>query len=49
VAQVNAAVSDIAKASKETEVSANQTLQTAGQLAGLSRELTRLIQAPANA
>ena len=48
VAQVNAAVSDIAKASKETEVSANQTLQTAGQLAGLSRELTRLIQAPAN-
>jgi methyl-accepting chemotaxis protein len=49
VAQVNVAVSDIAKASKETEVSANQTLQTAGQLAGLSRELTRLIQAPANA
>jgi len=49
VAQVNAAVSDIAKASKETEVSANQTLQTAGQLAGLSRELTRLIQAPASA
>src|ERR1700730_10891385 len=49
VAQVNAAVSDIAKASRETEVSANQTLQTAGQLAGLSRELTRLIQAPANA
>jgi methyl-accepting chemotaxis protein len=49
VAQVNAAISDIAKASKETEVSANQTLQTAGQLAGLSRELTRLIQAPANA
>jgi methyl-accepting chemotaxis protein len=48
VAQVNTAVSDIAKASKETEVSANQTLQTAGQLAGLSRELTRLIQAPAN-
>jgi methyl-accepting chemotaxis protein len=49
VGQVNAAVSEIAKASKETEVSANQTLQTAGQLAGLSRELTRLIQAPANA
>jgi methyl-accepting chemotaxis protein len=49
VAQVNAAASDIAKASKETEVSANQTLQTAGQLAELSRELTRLIQAPANA
>jgi methyl-accepting chemotaxis protein len=49
VAQVNVAVSNVAQASKETEVSANQTLQTAGQLAGLSRELTRLIQAPANA
>jgi methyl-accepting chemotaxis protein len=48
VGQVNAAISDIAKASKENEVSANQTLQTAGQLAGLSRELTGLIQAPAN-
>jgi methyl-accepting chemotaxis protein len=49
VAQVNVAVSNVAQATKETEVSANQTLQTAGQLAGLSRELTRLIQAPANA
>jgi methyl-accepting chemotaxis protein len=49
VAQVNVAVSNVAQASKETEVSAKQTLQTAGQLAGLSRELTRLIQAPANA
>jgi methyl-accepting chemotaxis protein len=48
VAQVNAAVFEIAKASKETEVSANQTLQTAGQLTILSRELTRLIQAPSN-
>jgi methyl-accepting chemotaxis protein len=49
VEQVNLAVSNVAKASKETEVSSNQTLQTAGQLAGLSRELTRLIQATANA
>jgi methyl-accepting chemotaxis protein len=49
VEQVNVAVSNVAKASKETEVSSNQTLQTAGQLAGLSRELTRLIQASASA
>jgi methyl-accepting chemotaxis protein len=49
VEQVNVAVSNVAKATKETEVSSNQTLQTAGQLAGLSRELTRLIQAPASA
>jgi CHASE3 domain sensor protein len=49
VEQVNVAVSNVAKASKETEVSSNQTLQTAGQLAGLSRELTRLIQAPVGA
>jgi len=49
VEQVNIAVSNVAKAAKETEVSSGQTLQTAGQLAGLSRELTRLIQAPASA
>jgi CHASE3 domain sensor protein len=49
VEQVNVAVSNVAKASKESEVSSNQTLQTAGQLAGLSRELTRLIQAPVGA
>jgi len=44
VEQVNVAVSNVAKATKETEVSSTQTLQTAGQLAGLSHELTRLIQ-----
>lgn len=49
VEQVNVAVSNVAKAAKETEVSSSQTLQTAGQLAGLSRELTRLIQATASA
>src|SRR5260370_4496398 len=48
VEQVNIAVSDVAKAAKETEVSSGQTLQTAGQLAGLSRDLTRLIQATAS-
>jgi methyl-accepting chemotaxis protein len=49
VEQVNIAVSNVAKAAKETEVSSGQTLQTAGQLAGLSRELIRLIQATASA
>lgn len=49
VEQVNIAVSNVAKAAKETEVSSGQTLQTAGQLAGLSRELIRLIQASASA
>lgn len=49
VEQVNIAVSNVAKAAKETEVSSGQTLQTAGQLAGLSRELIRLIQSTASA
>jgi methyl-accepting chemotaxis protein len=49
VEQVNLAVSNVAKAARETEVSSGQTLQTAGQLAGLSRELSKLIQATANA
>jgi methyl-accepting chemotaxis protein len=49
VEQVNIAVSNVAKAAKETEVSSGQTLQTAGQLAGLSRDLIRLIQAQASA
>jgi methyl-accepting chemotaxis protein len=49
VEQVNIAVSNVAKAAKETEVSSGQTLQTAGQLAGLSRELTQLVQATASA
>jgi methyl-accepting chemotaxis protein len=49
VEQVNIAVSNVAKAAKETEVSSGQTLQTAGQLAGLSRELIRLIQATTSA
>ncbi|HMD30457.1 MAG TPA: CHASE3 domain-containing protein [Candidatus Acidoferrales bacterium] len=49
VEQVNLAVSNVAKAAQETEASTTQTLQTATQLSGLSRELTRLIQPTANA
>jgi methyl-accepting chemotaxis protein len=44
VEQVNIAISSVARAAKETEVSSNQTLQTAGRLAGLSRDLTQMIQ-----
>ncbi|HEY6331234.1 MAG TPA: methyl-accepting chemotaxis protein, partial [Blastocatellia bacterium] len=43
VAQVNLAIENMASSSKETEASLTQTLQTATQLAGLSRELTRMI------
>jgi methyl-accepting chemotaxis protein len=49
VEQVNAAVSNVAKVAKETEASSSQTLQTATQLSGLSRELIRLIQPTATA
>jgi len=49
VEQVNLAVSNVAKAAQETEASTTQTLQTATQLSGLSRELTRLIQPTASA
>jgi methyl-accepting chemotaxis protein len=42
--QVRVAVSDVAQTTHETEASTGQTLQTASQLAGLSRELLRLIQ-----
>jgi methyl-accepting chemotaxis protein len=48
VEQVNVAITNVAQATKETEASSNQTLQTARQLTGLSRELTRLIQADAS-
>lgn len=44
VEQVNLAISNVAQASKENETSSGQTLQTASQLTGLSRELARLIQ-----
>jgi len=49
VEQVNTAISYVAKATKETEAGLTQTLQTATQLTGLSRELTRLIQPRARA
>lgn len=49
VEQVNAAISSVAQATRETEASLTQTLQTATQLTGLSRELTRLIQPTASA
>ncbi len=49
VEQVNVAIANVAQATRETEASSGQTLQTATQLTGLSRELTRLIQPAASA
>jgi CHASE3 domain sensor protein len=49
VEQVNVAVSNVAQATKETESSSVQTLQTASQLATLSRDLTKLIRPQASA
>ncbi len=44
VEQVNVAAANVAQATKETEASSGQTLQTASQLATLSRDLLRVIQ-----
>jgi methyl-accepting chemotaxis protein len=44
VEQVNVAIANVAQATRETEASTGQTLQTASQLATLSRELLRLVQ-----
>jgi methyl-accepting chemotaxis protein len=44
VEQVNVAISNVAQATKETEASSNQTLQTAMQLADLSRDLVRIVR-----
>jgi methyl-accepting chemotaxis protein len=49
VEQVNEAVASVAQATKEAEVSSNETVKTALQLAGLSKDLTRLIKATASA
>jgi methyl-accepting chemotaxis protein len=49
VEQVNIAIANIAQASKETEASSTQTLQTASQLAGLSKDLLRLVRSQAAA
>jgi len=44
VEQVNLAIANVAQATKETEASSNQTLQTSAQLTNLSRDLARLIK-----
>jgi methyl-accepting chemotaxis protein len=44
VEQVNVAITNVAQASRETEASSGQTLQTASQLSTLSRELLRLVE-----
>jgi methyl-accepting chemotaxis protein len=44
VEQVNIAIANTAQAARETEASSGQTLQTASQLAVLSKELLRLVQ-----
>jgi CHASE3 domain sensor protein len=49
VEQVNVAIANIAQASRETEASTGQTQQTASQLAGLSRDLLRVIRPEAAA
>jgi CHASE3 domain sensor protein len=49
VEQVNAAIASVAQATRETESSSSQTLQTASQLATLSLELLKVVQARANA
>ena len=49
VEQVNVAIANMAQAARETEASSGQTLQTASQLAVLSKELLRLVQPQATA
>src|SRR5258706_3839602 len=44
VEQVNVAIANVAQTTRETEASSSQTLQTASQLSGLSRELLRVIR-----
>ncbi|NUP13217.1 MAG: methyl-accepting chemotaxis protein [Polyangiaceae bacterium] len=48
VEQVDVAITNVAQATKETEASTGQTLQTASQLTGLSRELLRLVKPQTN-
>ncbi len=43
VEQVNVAMSNVAQAAREAEASSGQTLQTAAQLADMSRSLARLV------
>jgi methyl-accepting chemotaxis protein len=49
VEQVTVAISNVAQATKETETSSSQTLQTASELAHLSKDLRRIIQPQATA
>ena len=44
VEQVNVAISNVAQATKETEASSSQTLQTATELTSLSRDLLKLVR-----
>lgn len=44
VEQVNIAIANVAQATRETEASADQTIQTASELASTSRNLLRLVQ-----
>ena len=44
VEQVNLAIANVAQSTRETEASSAQTLQTASQLAAVSRELQALVQ-----
>ncbi len=45
VEQVSVAITDVALATKDSETSANQTLQTASLLSSMSKDLLRLIRA----
>lgn len=49
VEQVNVAIANVAQATRETEASSGQTLQTASQLAVLSQDLLRLVKPQADA
>jgi methyl-accepting chemotaxis protein len=48
VEQVNLAIANVAQATRETESSSTQTLQTASQMASLSQDLLRMVR-PQNA
>ena len=41
---MNLAITNVAQATREAEASSGETLQTASQLAGMSRDLARIIQ-----
>ena len=47
VEQVNIAIANVAQATKETEASAGQTIQTASELATTSRDLLRMVRTKA--